>query len=270
MINAKTKICLIIGYPVKHSLSPAMHNAGYKALGIDDKFVYLASEVEPKHLKKAINGIRALGIAGASVTAPHKEKIIQYLDKINKQAQKIGAVNTIVNKNGKLIGHNTDWLGAVNPLLKIAKLKDKKAALLGAGGAARAALFGLVEKGAKVKIFNRTKSEAQKLARDFGCEAGGLDKIEEARDCDIIINSTMIGMPPNQNKSLVPAKFIQKNQIIFDMVYAPRETKLVKNALSKGARVVCGSEMLAVQGVEQFRLFTGRSAPEEAMKKALL
>lgn len=261
------KICLSIGYPIKTSRSPSIHNAGYKKLGIDDRFIYLRAEVKPKDLKLAMDGARALGIQGISVTMPHKQTIMQYLDKIDKDAKAIGAVNTIVNKNGKLTGFNTDWTGALTALGKKTDLKGKKVAVIGAGGAARAIVYGLLKRGAIVKIFNRSLKKAKNLAQEFNCKYGRLDSLEEATKMDIIINSTSVGM--NEDKSLVDKKLLNKNQIIFDVVYSPKETKLIKDAKKIGAKIIYGHEMLLYQGMDQFELYTGLQAPEEVMKKAL-
>ncbi len=260
-------ICLIIGYPVKGSCSPLIHNAGYKNLGIDDQFNYLATDVKPEHLKMAIAGIKALGIKGVSVTMPHKQKVMEYLDTIDKEAEKIKAVNTILNSNGKLIGYNTDYIGAITALEKKTTLKGKKTAVLGAGGAARAIIYGLKKKDAVVKIFNRTRESAKILAREFGCEYAGFESLEQVAEMDIIINATPIGM--NEDKSPINKKFLNKKQIVFDIVYQPKETKLIKDAKSKGAKIIYGYEMLLYQGVVQFELYTGMKAPVNVMRRRL-
>lgn len=260
-------ICLIIGYPIKTSRSLSMHNAGYKKLGIDDEFIYLRAEVKPEYLKMAIDGVRGLGIRGVSVTMPHKQEAMKYLDKIDKEAKIIGAVNTIVNDNGKLTGFNTDVIGAMTALEKKINLKDKKVAVIGAGGAARAIVYGLTKKGAKVKIFNRSLDKAKSLAQEFGCEYGDLGDIEEIHSMNIVINDTSIGM--NEDKNLIDKKLLNKNQIVFDVVYTPKETRLIKDAKSKGAKVIYGYEMLLYQGIAQFELYTGLKAPVEVMRKTL-
>ncbi|MDO8577147.1 MAG: shikimate dehydrogenase [Candidatus Daviesbacteria bacterium] len=262
------KICLGIGYPIKSSRSPAMHNAGYKKLGIDDEFVYLTTEVKTKDLKMAIDGARGLGIRGISVTMPHKHVVMKYLDKINKEAKIIGAVNTIVNDNGKLTGFNTDYIGALVALEKKIDLKGKKVAIIGAGGAARAIVYGLIKKGAIVKIFNRSLDKTRSLAQEFGCKYGSLDSLEEILRMDVVINATSVGM--NEDKSPIDKKFLNKNQLVFDIVYTPKETRLIKDAKEKGAQVILGYEMLLYQGVEQFKLYTGRKAPVETMKEVLI
>lgn len=262
------KICLSIGYPIKTSRSPSIHNAGYKHLGIDDEFIYLRAEVKPEDLKMAIDGVRGLGIRGVSVTMPHKQTVMQYLDKIDKAAKRIGAVNTIVNNNGKLAGFNTDYIGAITALEeKVISLKGKKVAVIGAGGAARAIVYGLTEKGAIVRIFNRSPNHAKVLAKEFGCEYSVLDSLGQALDMDIVINATSAGM--NENKSPINKAFLNKNQLVFDVVYSPKKTRLIKDAKENGARVIYGYEMLLYQGMAQFELFTGMKAPVEVMRKTL-
>lgn len=271
-INAKTKICMIIGDPVEHSLSPLMHNTAYEALGIDDRFVFTAAHVKIDDVRKIVDAVRLLNIRGLTCTVPHKVEVIKYLDQIDPIAKKIGAVNTVLNNNGKLIGFNTDWEGLSIPLLKAVgsdSLKGKKVALIGAGGAARAIAFAINKKGATLKIFNRTIEEAKNLAEEYECEFGLLEKIEEVRKFDIIINSTILGMGEFIDQSPVPIDYISSNQIVFDIVYSPLETKLLKEAKFKGAKTINGLEMLLYQGVSQFEIYTGVHAPEEVMRKVL-
>lgn len=268
-ISAKTKICLIIGDPVEHSLSPAMHNAGYEALGIDNQFVYLGAKVKVEDVGLAVECMRKMGIHGLTCTIPHKIEVMKYLDEINEMAKKIGAVNTVLNRNGKLIGFNTDWQGAVIPLEKITNLSGKKVLVLGAGGAARAVVFGLLKCGAKVTIFNRTKEKAIKLAEEFSCQTTDLKDESEISNFDIIINTTSVGMKPLENKTPITVKYLTVNQIVFDIVYAPFETKLLKEAKKRGAKIIRGIEMLLHQGTAQFEIYTGHKAPEEVMRRVL-
>ncbi len=267
-ITARTKICMIIGDPVEHSLSPQMHNAGYEALQIDDQFVYLASRVNVNDIADFIKGIRAMHIRGISCTIPHKIAVIPYLDKIDAVAKKIGAVNTIVNDEGKLIGYNTDWLGILVPLEKHITLQNKTVALIGAGGAARAAAFAVTKKGAKLAIYNRTIKKAKELAKEFNGEAYSLDEIQNVKSADIIINTTSIGLK-QKNKTPIPKKYISNKQIIFDAVYDSEESRLIKEAKKQDAQTISGIEMLLHQGFAQFRLFTGYEAPIDIMRKAI-
>ncbi|MBI5123080.1 shikimate dehydrogenase, partial [Candidatus Roizmanbacteria bacterium] len=195
-LSAKTKICLIIGDPVEHSLSPAMHNAGYVALGIDNQFVYLGAQVKVEDVGTVVQAMRKIGIHGLTCTIPHKVEVMKYLDEIDETAKKIGAVNTVLNKQGRLIGFNTDWQGVVIPLEKITSLSGKRIMVLGAGGAARAVVYGLLKKGAVVQIFNRTKEKAIKLADEFQCQTTDQREESEISNFDIIVNKTSVGMKP--------------------------------------------------------------------------
>lgn len=270
MINAQTKLCLIIGDPVKHSLSPAMHNTAYKKLGIDNQFVFLAQKIKPVDLKSAIQAVKALNIRGLTCTIPHKTAVIPLLDQLDPLAQKIGAVNTVVNNNGQLIGYNTDCFGAVTALEKHTKLKNKKVAVLGAGGGARAVVFGLISKNAQVTVFNRTHKKAKTLASQADCQAQSLKNLKIIKNLDIIINTTSVGMTPSHHRSLVPKSLIQPHHLVFDIVYSPHQTQLLKNALTKKAKIIHGLDMLLYQGIAQFELYTNRKAPVKTMRQALI
>lgn len=269
-ISGKTKICLVLGDPIEQSLSPLMHNKAYEALGIDDKFVYLGAKVKIKDIKKAIDGVRAMGIKGLACTMPHKVKVMKYLDQIDEEAKEIGAVNTVVNENGVLRGYNTDWLGALIPLKKRISLKGKKVGVIGAGGVARAIIYGLIKEIAHVKIFNIDTKEAKPLAEKYGCSLSDFKSLPELKNFDVIINCTPLGMQPYKNKSPVPASVFHKGQIVMDVVYNPYETKMLKQAKRKGARIVRGYEMFLNQGIVQFAYHTGRKAPEKVMEKAII
>ncbi len=268
MISAKTKICLTIGDPIEHSLSPLMHNAGYKALGIDSQFVFLAARVKLEDVKTAVKAIRALGIRGMSCTMPHKVAVMKYLDKIDEVAREIGAVNTVVNDDEVLKGYNTDWLGALKPIERMTKIKGKRIGIIGAGGAARAIVYGLKKKEGNIKIFNKDIKQAKKLAERFACEFGSFDDLIELKDFDIIINATPLGMKPEQNISPVPKNVFSKNQIVMDAVYIHYKTKMLKEAEKRGAKIIPGIEMFLEQGASQFFYYTKRKAPIAAMRKA--
>ena len=269
-LSGKTKICLVIGSPIEQTLSPLMHNKAYEALGIDDKFVYLAAKVKVENIKDAINGIKAMGIKGLACTMPHKIKVIKYLDKIDSKAKEIGAVNTVVNENGILKGYNTDWLGALIPLKRRTSLKGKKVGIIGAGGVARAIIYGVAKEKANIKIFNVRIKEAKPLAKKYNCSLTDFKNLSELKDFDVIINCTPLGMKPYENKSALPANVFQKKQIVMDVVYSPYETKMLKQAKSKGAKIIRGYEMFLHQGIAQFKYHTGREAPEKVMEKALI
>lgn len=269
-ISAKTEICMVIGDPVDHSLSPQLHNAGYKTLKIEDQFVFVACRVRIIDMAGFAAGVRIMGIRGVSCTMPHKIEIMKHLDKIDETAKIIGAVNTVVNEQGVLKGYNTDWLGVVTPLGLHTTLKNKSVALLGAGGAARAALYGLRKRCANVTIFNRSVVKAQKLAKEFNCTAMDMRDIESIRQMDIIFNATSVGLAPNENDTPLPKHCITAHHIVFDAVYVPEETRLIREARSQGAQIIHGIEMLLHQGVAQFELYTRQKAPVAAMRKGLL
>lgn len=268
-IDGRTKLCMIIGDPVGSSLSPLLHNCAYKAAGVADKFIYVAVQVESEKLRDAVRGLRALKVHGVSCTMPHKQQIMKFLDQIDPIAEKIGAVNTVVNRAGKLIGFNTDWLGVIEPLESITTLAGKRAAVLGAGGAARAACFGLTQRGCHVKIFNRTVRRAKKLAEEFECKSGGVKDLLEIPEYDIIFNATPVGMFPAVDHSPLPQEYLRKGQIVFDSIYNPRKTLLLTQAISCQATVISGSEMLLHQAITQFELFTGCNAPIDKMRAEL-
>ena len=270
-ISAKTKFIVIIGDPVDHSLSPAMHNAAYEYLGIEDQFVYLGSNVKNTDVNKVITSMRIMeNFCGLTCTIPHKVEVMKYLDWIDPVAKKIGAVNTVVKDGRILKGYNTDWLGVIIPLEKMTKIKDKKIAILGAGGAARAVVYSLKLRDAKITIFNRTLINAQKLANEFHCNFSDLNNQKSLKNQDIIINATSVGMKPLDNKTPILAEHLKAGQIVFDIVYVPFETQLLKEAKKRKARVIHGFEILLHQGTAQFELYTGHKAPTEIMKKVLL
>lgn len=269
-ICGTTKICLIIGDPIGHTLSPAMHNAAYEALGIEKDFVYLAAKTKIEDIQKAVEAARALNFRGLTCTMPHKILVLKYLDKIDSTAQKIGAVNTVVNDEGILTGYNTDWLGVVTPIKKITAIKGKQAAVIGAGGAARAMIYGLLHEGANVTIFNRTWEKAKELAKEFNCQARKLQEMAQIKNFDFILNSTALGMGKLKNQTPVPRQFLTNKQIVFEAVYEPQETRLLQEAKEAGAKTIPGWQMLLYQGTAQFELYTGHRAPEAVMEKALL
>ncbi len=266
-VTARSFVCLIIGDPVSHSLSPSMHNAGYGALGLP--FVMAGAHVRAESLGAAVTGFKALGLRGLAVTMPHKVSIIPLLDSLDSTAQTIGAVNTVVCSDSKLTGYNTDWLGILNPLERLTDLKGLRIALLGAGGAAQAALYACTLRGAHVTIFNRSLEKAQALASRWRCSADSLDALEALRSCDILINTTSVGMGELDSESPLPIECLNSDQIVFDTIYSPRSTRLVCEAEACGARVVRGIEMFLEQGLAQFELHTGVKPPHEVMRAAL-
>lgn len=264
MPDAATALYGILGHPVGHSLSPAMHNAAFEALNING--VYLAFDVTD--LKAAVQGIRALGIKGLSVTIPHKVAVMDLLDSIDPVAERIGAVNTIINRNGRLGGTNTDWLGAVKALEEKADIKGNSVLVIGAGGSARAICAGLVERGARVHIANRTEEKARELARQSGCTWSSLDNAGMV-NADILVNTTPVGMRPDIDSMPVSPELLSDFSLVMDIVYAPIETKLLREAAKAGCRTINGLRMLLLQAVAQFELWTGRDAPLKIMEEAL-
>lgn len=262
-ITAKTKICMVIGDPVEHSLSPEIHNAGYEALGLD--FVFVACHVKKTDLENFVQGIRVMNIRGVSVTLPHKIEIMQYLDTIDDAAQRIGAINTIVNNDGVLTGYNTDWIGIVGPIEQKKSLNGKKVAIIGASGAARAAAYGVTSKGATLTIYNRTLEKAEALAEEFDGEAFSLEQLVQVRDADIIINATPIGMEQTVNETPVPKEYITDKHIVFDLIYTPNETRLLTEARAQRATPIHGTALFLEQAIEQFRLYTGQEPPMRVM-----
>jgi len=269
LINGSTKLYGIIGNPVSHSLGPAMHNAAFTALA--ENKIYLPFPVED--VQTALAGLKALDIQGVSVTIPHKETVIPFLDRIDQVALKIGAVNTIDIRieNGEkvLYGSNTDWLGANRALAGKMELQGATVILLGAGGSARAIGFGLKEAGAVVVLCSRTESTGRALASELGCIWCPLSDAANLRG-DALINATSVGMTPHEGCSPVPAGILRSFRVVMDIVYAPLQTKLLREAKAAGCQTANGLEMLLYQGVAQFELWTGLAAPVEVMRAALL
>jgi len=264
MIDAQTELYGIIGKPVRHSLSPVIHNGAFRRMGLNA--VYLAFEVN--NLEEAMSGIRELGLRGVSVTLPFKTQILPYLDNIGDVAWKIRAVNTIVNEGGRMIGHNTDLNGALEALEEKVDLKDKRVILLGAGGAARAIGFGLKEKECQVIIFNRSQNRAKVLAKELGCDHHPLSCFEEM-DGDILVNATSVGMYPLDAESPIPKEILKEGMVVMDIVYRPLKTKLLQEAEERGCLTIDGLEMLARQGAAQLEIWTGRRPEIKEIKEDL-
>jgi len=273
------KLVGIIGYPVSHSISPAMHNAAFKHLGLD--WEYLPFEIDPKDLKKGVDGLRAEGLVGFNITIPHKEAILPLLDEVEKLPKKIGAVNTVRNDSGKLIGFNTDGPGFIESLKLDAKTdpKGKKIVLLGAGGAAKACAATLAEVGASsITITDIAERKAQDLADYLSSlyesdikfvRSGGEHLAQALSAADIIVNATPIGMHPKEGESPINERWeMRDGSVVYDLVYNPPETKLMRMAKAKGCKVLNGLGMLVRQGALSFTLWTGQPAPVDIMWKA--
>ncbi len=262
MIDSSTELYGVFGNPVSHSLGPLMHNAAFAAKGINA--VYLAFMIND--IKKGIESVKELGIKGVSVTIPFKQSVIPFLDEIDEFASEIGAVNTIVNRNGILTGSNTDSYGAIEPLKQRLSIEKKRVCILGAGGAARAVAFGIKKEKGMVFIGNRSEQRGKILAEQTAGRFIGLENISEI-DPDIIINTTPVGMIPDVNKSPVPADLFKEHMTVMDIVYNPLRTKFIKDAEAAGCAVVDGLSMFINQGAAQFEIFTGHRAPVKLMRQ---
>jgi shikimate dehydrogenase len=253
---------------VASPLGRSMHEAGYAALGLACTYV----PFEVRDIAGAIVGMRALGIRGFGVSQPFKEQVVPLLDALDPVAERIGAVNTIVNDGGRLVGHNTDWIGATRALEEVRSIAGARVLLLGAGGAARAIAFGLRERGAVTTIVNRDRARADRLAGDVGARSAELDEARRAADYDIVVNATTVGQVHASGEtaaSPVPAASLRAGQVVMDIVYKPIRTTLVESARDRGATVIHGGRMLLHQAAAQFELYTGRPAPLGALEAAL-
>jgi shikimate dehydrogenase len=264
MDNSSPVLCGSISGSIG-GLGVIMHNAAFKALNLDYTYV----SFQPVNLENAISGMRALGIKGMGVSMPFKIDVINYLDELDESARVIGAVNTITNKEDKLIGYNTDCIGAIRSLEQITNLENKKIVVLGAGGASRAIVFALKKYTNYITIFNRNKKSGEELATAYNVTYGGTPSaFNRSYDYDILINTTSVGF--KSQDTLVTAEQMQENKIVMDVVFKPIETTLIKTAKSLGCTVVEGYKMLLHQACCQFELYTGHAAPYEIMKQVLL
>ena len=296
MVDGKTRILGVIGDPIEHTFSPAMHNAGLDALNLN--YIYLPFHVKEDRLGECIQGAKAMGIEGLNVTIPHKTNVMKHLDDIDSVASMIGAVNTIQfnfdennessNQNNETYvttkGFNTDGYGCVRAIKEKTSINNKKVTITGAGGAARAVAFQIASSGIdELSILNRNFTKAESLANDLesnlseagiditinSCEIGNLKR--ELDSSDIFIDTTPIGMYPNvEDKAIASADMLHEELVVNDIVYTPMETSLIKEALKANAEVVYGYKMLLYQGIRSFEIWLGRDAPVDVMEKALL
>ncbi|WP_462315598.1 shikimate dehydrogenase [Methanobrevibacter sp.] len=274
-IKGSTNIVGLIGHPVEHSFSPPMHNAAFKALGMD--YAYVAFDVDPSNLESAIDGAKSLNVKGFNVTIPHKIEVMKHLDEIDEVARLIGAVNTIDFKDMK--GYNTDGIGAVRAIEEVTSIKNSNVVVAGAGGASRAISFYIAKYGAdELTILNRNVEKAQNLAQDVldsgliaNVKAGSVSEIKGyLADADILIDTTPVGMHPNiDDEPIAKSVDMHEDLVVFDAVYNPNETVLIRQAINAGAKPVYGIKMLLYQGAESFRIWTGREAPVDVMEDAL-
>lgn len=263
------KLLGIIGHPVAHSLSPLMHNRAAELLGMD--YVYVSFDVAPQNLKRALSGIRALGLEGLNVTVPHKEKVVHLVDKVDEEAALIGAVNTITLKNGRMVGGNTDAIGFIRSLKeKGFRPRGRHAAIIGAGGSARAVGVALCRAGAKrLVIINRNRSRGRRFARELSklgnvsfVASDDISAAKAAGECDLIVQTTPCGMKRTDPMPVAGITF-HKGQWVYDIIYSPIETRFLKKARMSGARTVNGLGMLVCQGSESFKMWTGHHFPED-------
>lgn len=262
--DAATRVFGVIGDPVSHSLSPVMHNAAFAHIGYNGVYATFRT----RDVAGALCGVRALGIGGLSVTIPHKEAVMDHLDELDRLAAEIGAVNTVVNREGHLLGYNSDCTGAISALSRKTTVRGKRAALLGSGGGARAIGFGLRTEGASVTVVNRTPERGERLARDLDADFIPLNDFN-GKNVDILINTTSVGMTPHVDGVPVPASVLEPEMVVMDIVYNPLKTAFLKAAARKGCMVIDGLAMFIGQGAFQFELWTGKKAPLEIMERAV-
>ena len=265
------KLYGVIGCPIQQTMSPLIHNDAFLNLGMDA--YYHAFHVEPEELETAVKGMKAIGISGFNVTIPHKEAIIPLLDEVDEHARRIGAVNTVVHENGVMKGYNTDGPGFVEALRQVTSIDEKRMLIIGAGGAARAIIYSLVqEPGVKVDILNRTPGKAIGLIEEFSfhdrCRAVTID--EAARrlpDYDVIVQTTSVGMHPHVEETPIILSELKKNAVVSDIIYNPLETEFLKEARIKGAVVQNGVQMFVHQAALAFSHWTGTVPDVDRMEK---
>ncbi|SNZ03131.1 shikimate dehydrogenase [Persephonella hydrogeniphila] len=275
-VNGNTEVYGIIGYPVKHSKSPQFQTAAFFSLGLN--CIYLPFEVKPENLQAAIEGVKALSIKGINVTVPHKEEVIKYIDELSEEVRYIGASNTVKNLDGYLIGYNTDSYGFIEGLKEILPvIHDKRFLVIGAGGASRAVLYGLIKEGVQhITVANRTLERVNRIIEDFKTlnrfikdilKPVSLEKIEEnLENVDVIVNTTSVGLK-DEDPPLFDYSKIKKEHIVVDIIY--KKTKLLEAAEKKGCKYQDGLPMLLYQGVKAFEIWTGKKAPVEVMRRVL-
>jgi shikimate dehydrogenase len=277
-ISAKTKILAIIGHPIEHSMSPIIHNAAIQDFKLD--YIYLAFDIDPPNLRKAVEGFRALNIKGINVTLPYKEEIIKFLDEIDPTALNIGAINTIKNENGYLKARNTDGAGAIKSLIENdCELKNKNVLFIGAGGAARALSYFLAEHVNQITFLNIRKARSELLAKQLNEKTGIKTFSDSISDknlkkycslSDILINASPIGMYPKNDETPVPKEFLHTDLFVFDLVYNPLETKLLRDAIKIGCKTLGGLDMLINQAILAFEWWTGKTPKKELMMNTVI
>lgn len=264
VLTGETAVYCILGNPVAHSMSPLMHNTAFGRLGLNA--VYVPFQID--NLADAVSGISALGIKGASVTIPFKEAIMELIDEVDDTARKIGAVNTLLCNPKGIRGTNTDWVGALRSLEPLVPIKGHTFVVLGAGGAARAVVFGIMSRGGRAIVVNRSEGRGRDLAEEFGATFAPLADIDRLEG-DCLINTTPVGMHPNNSRMPVRKDILARYRAVADVIYNPMKTMLLEEAQALGCRIATGFDMFIYQGVEQFEMWTGKEAPVQAMKKVV-
>jgi shikimate dehydrogenase len=275
-VSGKSMVYALIGDPIDHSMSPTIQNAAFRSTGLNA--IYVPFRVESSRLRFAIQGLKFLGVRGFNVTTPHKTAMLRYLDQVETKAAEIGSINTVKSDEGKLTGYNTDGAGALNALKEVGVSPGGKSILLfGAGGAARAIAHTLAGHRCAIDLVNRRVSRAQRLASllrmKFGIQANSVSLSSRSmrrhvESADIILNASSMGMAGNENVP-IPKKWLRSDQCVFDIVYRPVRTMLLRNAVLAGARTIDGLDMLVSQGACSFSIWTGKKAPVAAMRQSI-
>jgi shikimate dehydrogenase len=278
-IDASFQVCALLGFPAHHSLGPAIHNTAFEELALP--FVYLAHDVAPANLVAAMAGTRALGYRGLSITMPHKVAALDLVDEVNATAQAIGCINTVVNDHGRLVGYNCDGQGALDALARAGiAVAGRRVLVLGSGGAARAVAMTVALHGgpAELELLGVVEAELVRLGRDIADKSATQTRARKLDDAslaaaveraEILLHCTPVGMVPETERTLVPRSLLRPDLAVFDAVYNPRRTLLLKDAAAVGCRVVEGMEMFLGQAAVQFELWTGKTAPLDAMRRVI-
>jgi len=263
-VDQSTQVYGIVGSRLAHTLSPEMHNAAFKVIGMNAVYKVF----ETKNLKESLRNMVSAGIKGLSVTIPYKTEVIPLLDEIDKEALRLGSVNTIVNSSGRLIGFNTDAQGFLASLGPDGINSYKNSLIIGAGGAARAVAFSLIDNGISVTITNRSEARGWALAMELGCYFLPLKDLRECK-ADLLVNTTPVGMWPDVDICPIPQQLLRKDMTVIDVIYNPLETRLLSIAGARGCRTIRGITMFVYQGVLQFRLWTGLNPPVQVMTETV-
>jgi shikimate dehydrogenase len=278
-IDANFRICALLGFPAHHSMGPMIHNSAFEEL--DLPFVYVAHDVAPADLASAVAGARALGYRGLSITMPHKVAAMALVDDVDPMARAIGCINTVVNEDGRLMGYNSDGQGALDALGRAGiEVAGRRVLVLGSGGAARAVTMTVALRGqpAELALLGVVEDELVRLGRDVAAKTGKDARVQILTEAtltdavgraDVLLHCTPVGMTPETERSVVPRSLLRADLAVFDAVYNPRRTLLLRQAAAAGCRVVEGMEMFLGQAMVQFELWTGRPAPAQAMRQVI-